>query len=166
MTTQTRTQLFLNEFTTLIDTQVEYTAKEFRQFVSTANNIIDDKKTKKITINTKKKKRNPKFDSDGNVVKRAPTAYNIFIKENLPLIKEEFPSLTRTDLMKIAAEKWQKSKVNTTTQTNVYEVEEETQPITPPTTINPPTTPPLAPVKRAKKGKGSKTTPVPIAQFE
>ena len=172
MTTQTRTQIFLNEYTNLIDTEKEYTPSELRKLVTEVYNTINGtkpsytKKSKTEPSKAKKQKREPKLDSDGNVVKRAPTEYNIFIKENLPLIKEEFPSLTRTDLMKIAAEKWQKSKVNTTTQTNVYEVEEESQPITPPTTINPPTTPPLAPVKRAKKGKGSKTTPVPIAQFE
>jgi hypothetical protein len=38
--------------------------------------------------------------------KREPTKYNLFVKEQMPLIKEEFPDLNRQDLMRKVGEMW------------------------------------------------------------
>lgn len=42
--------------------------------------------------------------------KKAPNAYNLFIKENMSKIKAENPSLETKDVMKKAAELWKKQK--------------------------------------------------------
>jgi hypothetical protein len=72
-----------------------------------------EKMPKKEKIPKEKKERKPKNDDD-NKKKRAPSAYNIFIKEIMPKIKSEHenddPKLNQKDLMKIAAEKWNKHK--------------------------------------------------------
>ena len=36
--------------------------------------------------------------------------YNIFVKEQMPLIKEEFPELSRQDLMRKVGELWKMKK--------------------------------------------------------
>ncbi len=116
MTTQTRTQLFLNEFTTLIDSEKEYTPPELRKLVTEVYNNINvnkpthNKKSKTEPSKAKKQKREPKLDSDGNVVKRAPTAYNIFVKDNIGKVKDENPELSRPELMKEVAIRWKAQK--------------------------------------------------------
>lgn len=41
---------------------------------------------------------------------RAPTAYNLFMKEKMTELKESHPSLTNIERMKMAAEAWTESK--------------------------------------------------------
>ena len=124
MTTQTSTQIFLNEYTNLIDTEKEYTPSELRKLVTEVYNTINGNKpsyTKKSKVEpskAKKQKREPKLDSDGNVVKRPPTKYNIFVKDNIGKVKEENPELSRHELMKKVAFMWK-------TQKNGVRVEEE-----------------------------------------
>jgi len=116
MTTQTRTQIFLNEYTNLIDTEKEYTPSELRKLVTEVYNTINGtkpsytKKSKTEPSKAKKQKREPKLDSDGNVVKRPPTKYNIFVKDNIGKVKEENPQLSRPELMKEVAIMWKAQK--------------------------------------------------------
>lgn len=61
------------------------------------------------------KKKSKSDDEDGTEKKkRAPSAYNIFIKEIMPQIKAEHenddPKLNQKDIMKLAAEKWNEHK--------------------------------------------------------
>ena len=120
--TTTQTQLFLNQYITLIDTEKEYTPSELRKLVTEVYNTINGKQTTKKSntepSKAKKQKREPKLDSDGNVVKRAPTEYNIFVKNNIGKVKEENPELSRHELMKKVAFMWK-------TQKNGVRVEEE-----------------------------------------
>ena len=62
-----------------------------------------EKKTK-----TKKEKK-PKEEKEK---KRAPSAYNLFVKEIMPQLKKEFEGSDKTqrDLMKVAAERWNEKK--------------------------------------------------------
>lgn len=41
---------------------------------------------------------------------RAPTAYNLFMKEKMTELKESHPTLTNIERMKMAAEAWSESK--------------------------------------------------------
>ncbi len=41
---------------------------------------------------------------------RAPTAYNLFMKEKMTELKESHPTLTNIERMKMAAEAWSQSK--------------------------------------------------------
>ena len=58
-----------------------------------------------------KPKRKKGFDKDGNPKeKRAPTAYNIFLKEKYAEIKEANPELDRTQIFAEAGRLWQEAK--------------------------------------------------------
>lgn len=55
-------------------------------------------KQQKVAKNTEEKK------------PRAPTAYNLFMKEKMTELKESHPTLTNIERMKMAAEAWSESK--------------------------------------------------------
>tara|TARA_B110001452_G_C14823330_1_gene287463 strand:- start:38 stop:397 length:360 start_codon:yes stop_codon:yes gene_type:complete len=111
--TTTQTQKIINEFTTLIDTEKEYTRSElgkmltevYRQITSDKPNKTDDKPKKK-----KSKKRNDSDEEAEPKKKREPTKYNLFVKEQMSIVKEEFPDLNRQDLMKKVGELWKTKK--------------------------------------------------------
>jgi hypothetical protein len=44
--------------------------------------------------------------------KRKPSAYILFVQENLPKIREEFPGLAQTEYMKMCGNMWKESKDN------------------------------------------------------
>ena len=71
-------------------------------------------KTPKAKTPKEKKERKTKVADGEEKKKRAPSAYNIFIKEIMPKIKSEHenddPKLNQKDLMKIAAQKWNEHK--------------------------------------------------------
>lgn len=92
---QTNTQKIIDEFSKLIDYEKTYTKTEFNNILTQAFKNIKNNKTK----NT-------------NGVKKPPTKYNIFIKENMGLLKKENPELNRQELMKLASTKWNIHKIN------------------------------------------------------
>ena len=68
-----------------------------------------------------KPKRKKGVDKDGNPKeKRAPSAYNIFVKDKYAEIKAENPALDKTEIFAEIAKKWQENK-----KLNVEEKEEE-----------------------------------------
>ena len=77
---------------------------------------LDD--TKKATVTAFKdalksgqsKKRVAKLDSDGVVIKKQPSKYNLFIKDEIARLITEFPDKERKELMKQAAINWNESK--------------------------------------------------------
>jgi hypothetical protein len=58
----------------------------------------------------KPSKRKKVVDEDGNVKTRAPTAYNIYYKEQRPLVKEAHPEFDNKEIMKEVARLWQIKK--------------------------------------------------------
>jgi hypothetical protein len=76
----------------------------------------DHPKVEKTTTPRVKKERKPKAEKvEGEEKKkRAPSAYNIFIKEIMPKIKSEHenddPKLNQKDIMKLAATAWNEHK--------------------------------------------------------
>jgi hypothetical protein len=77
---------------------------------------LDD--TKKIAVAAFKdalkmgqgKKRAVKVDSDGVVIKKPPSKYNLYIKDEMARLITEFPDKERKELMKQAAINWNESK--------------------------------------------------------
>lgn len=75
--------------------------------------------TKKIAINAFKdaskvgvtKKRVVKFDNDGVAIKKQPTKYNLYIKDEMARLTIEFPDKERKELMKLAASNWNETKL-------------------------------------------------------
>ena len=109
----TQTQMIINEFTTLVDTEKEYTRAELGKMLTEVYHQITSDKPKKTDDKPKKKKSKKEKDSDEEVEpkkKREPTAYNLFVKEQMSIVKEEFPDLNRQDLMRKVGEMWKAKK--------------------------------------------------------
>jgi hypothetical protein len=122
--TTTKTTEIINEFVQEIDTEQEYTLNELKKILTdtykakTAKPIKVVKQEPKIVIiedtdsdDDKPRKRGrptkPKLDKNGNIkVKKAPTAYNIFVKQTIEALKKEQPETSAKELMGIAAAKW------------------------------------------------------------
>ena len=60
------------------------------------------------------KKRAVKVDSDGVVIKKAPSKYNLYIKDEMARLITENPDKERKELMKLAAINWNESKAAAT----------------------------------------------------
>ena len=119
----TTTQQFMTEFTTLVDTEKEYTRSELGKLLTEVFHQINTgkKNTKKQKTDsetgdkpkTKKSKKTKSKGSDDDAEpkkKREPTLYNLFVKEQMPLVKDEFPDLNRQDLMRKIGENWKVQK--------------------------------------------------------
>jgi len=109
----TQTQMIINEFTTLVDTEKEYTRAELGKMLTEVYRQITSDKPKKTDDKPKKKKSKKEKDSDEEAEpkkKREPTAYNLFVKEQMSIVKEEFPDLNRQDLMRKVGEMWKAKK--------------------------------------------------------
>jgi len=108
----TQTQMIINEFTTLVDTEKEYTRAELGKMLTEVYHQITSDKPKK-TDDKPKKKKSKKENSDDEAEpkkKREPTAYNLFVKEQMSIVKEKFPELNRQDLMRKISEMWKAQK--------------------------------------------------------
>ena len=105
----TTTQQIIKQFTTNVDTEKDYTRAELGKILTQVyHEITSDMKVK--TEKKSKKSKKEKSDDEEPKKKREPTAYNLFVKEQMPLIKEEFPELSRQDLMRKVGEAWKASK--------------------------------------------------------
>ena len=101
MTTTAQTQEIVTKFVALIDTDLEYSRTDMAKILTTVYREVTNNKTKKVKKNVEGEEKK----------KRAPTAYNIFVKEKMAVVKEEFPELNRQELMKKIAEMWSAEKV-------------------------------------------------------
>ena len=90
----TYTKDVVEKFNEAVDINNEYTKNELCIILNTVYKEVYTKK------NVKKEK-------------RPPTKYNNFVSENMKKMKEEFPELTRQDLMKKIGELWKKQKEDT-----------------------------------------------------
>lgn len=92
------TKKFIDEFNRQVDLTKKYKLEEIKK-------ILSD-----IFKNTKKNKRT-KLDSNGNVIKKKPSLYNLFIKDNMEKIKKENPDIKdHKELLKKAAQLWKIEK--------------------------------------------------------
>jgi hypothetical protein len=88
----TRTKEIIDKFNEVVDVDKEYTKNELCAIL---NNIY-----KEVYSNKK----------NGQKEKRPPTKYNIFVSENINKLKEEYPELSRQELMKKVGELWKAQK--------------------------------------------------------
>lgn len=85
------TAKILNDFKKNVDMTKSYTIDELCDVLKTSFEKVN---------NTKKKEKGT----------RAPTEYNIFMKENMLLVKQENPEMTAKDVMKSVAKMWSERK--------------------------------------------------------
>ena len=94
----------------------EETRPSYQDLMKMVIEAWHEENPKKEKIPKEKKERKQKSTDDNEPKKkRAPSAYNIFIKEIMPSIKSEHehdePKLSQKDYMKLAAEKWNEHKL-------------------------------------------------------
>ncbi len=121
----TATQQFMTEFTALVDTEKEYTRSELGKLLTEVFHQINSGKkiSKKTDTETKtddepktkktKKTKSKSSDNDSDAEpkkKREPTLYNLFVKEQMPILKIENPTMTRQEMMKKCGEIWKTTK--------------------------------------------------------
>ena len=99
------TQRIITTFNEQVDTEKEYTRSELGKILT---RVFDDLKKEGKSV----KKSFKKEEYINQTIKREPTAYNLFIKKNMSTLKEEFPDLSRQDLMKKVGEMWKDNKDN------------------------------------------------------
>lgn len=87
----------LDIFSSSIDVTKPYSLEELKKLVTQSYKDASKKK---------------KGGSKENAVKRAPTKYNIFVKDEMAKLREQYPDKEFKELMKMAAEKWNENKVD------------------------------------------------------
>lgn len=86
----------LDIFSSSLDVTKPYSLEELKKLVTQSYKDASKKK---------------KGGSKENAVKRAPTKYNIFVKDEMAKLREQYPDKEFKELMKMAAEKWNENKV-------------------------------------------------------
>ena len=92
----TTTEQIITTFTEQVDTDKEYTRAELSKMLTEIYNNLNKGKKAKGDGEEKKKKE--------------PSAYNLYLKEQMPIVKEEFPDLPGRELMKKIGEMWKEKK--------------------------------------------------------
>ena len=102
----TTTQQILTTFTSKVDLEKEYTRSELGKMLTEVfKEIREGEKGEKKVRKTKKVK-----TEEGEEKKREPTAYNLFVKETMLVVKEENPEMSRQDLMREVGRMWKEKK--------------------------------------------------------
>ncbi len=98
----------INDFVNKIDTEKEYTLKELKDALDEVykTHAAANKAEKKQKKATKATKAAPKEDLVEPKAKRAPSAYNKFVKQRIQQLKQEQDGIAPKDLMKMAASEW------------------------------------------------------------
>ena len=98
------TNKVLEYFKESIDSTNSYTLDEYKKLITTAFKEAAKKTSKRTS-------KSGNGSGGGEVVKREPTKYNIFVKEEILKLKAENPDKQYKDLMKMAADKWNENKL-------------------------------------------------------
>ena len=102
----TTTQQIMTTFTSKVDMEKEYTRSELAKMLTEVF-----KEMKEVEKGEKPKKKKAKKTEDGEEKKkRAPTAYNLFVKDTMRVVKEENPEMSRQDLMREVGRMWKEKK--------------------------------------------------------
>ena len=104
----TTTERILTTFTSKVDLEKEYTRGELAKMLTEVfKEIREGEKGEKKARKTKKVKK----DEEGeDKKKREPTAYNLFVKETMSVVREENPEMSRQDLMREVGRMWKEKK--------------------------------------------------------
>ena len=122
------TAAIIDEFSQLIDVEKEYDLKELKQILADVYNTKNGKKkaaskaknatkspssddTASSSDEEKPKKRGRpakvRLDKDGNPkAKKAPSAYNNYVKQTITTLKKQSPEVPARELMQMAAASW------------------------------------------------------------
>ena len=96
----TTTQQILTTFTSKVDLEKEYTRSELAKMLTEVFKEIREGEK------GEKKRKKMKREEGEEKKKREPTAYNLFIKEMMPVVKEANPEMSCQDLMREVGRMW------------------------------------------------------------
>ena len=120
----TTTQQILTTFNSKVDYEKEYTRGELAKMLTEVfKEIREGEKGEKKA----KKAKKAKNEEDGvEKKKRVPTAYNLYVKETMSVVKNDNPDMSRQDLMREVGRLWKEKKgVDTVNEEEVKEEEVE-----------------------------------------
>jgi hypothetical protein len=110
-----KTAEIINEFVQLIDTDKDYKLNELKQMLtevyktktaSAAKSAKQSDKSDTSSDDDEKPKKRGRPAKVNDKPKRAPSAYNKYVKERIEKLKSETPEVPAKDLMKMAAAEW------------------------------------------------------------
>tara|TARA_B000000477_G_scaffold41057_1_gene35040 strand:+ start:1840 stop:2214 length:375 start_codon:yes stop_codon:yes gene_type:complete len=102
----TTTQQILTTFTSKVDMEKEYTRSELGKMLTEVfNEIREGSKGEKKT-----RKKAKKEEGGEEKKKRAPSLYNLYVKETMSGVKESNPEMSRQDLMREVGRMWREKK--------------------------------------------------------
>ena len=99
----TTTERILTTFTSKVEMDKEYTRSELAKMLTEVFKEIREGKKK-----TRKKAK--KEEGGEEKKKRAPSAYNLYVRETMGVVKEENPEMSRQDLMREVGRMWKEKK--------------------------------------------------------
>jgi hypothetical protein len=116
----TTTERILTTFTSKVNMEKEYTRSELAKMLTEVfKEIREGEKGEKKT-----KKKAKKEEGGEEKKKRAPSAYNLYVRDTMPVVKEDNPEMSRQDLMREVGRMW-KEKNRDDKEEDVKEEEEE-----------------------------------------
>ena len=102
----TTTQQILTTFTSKVDMENEYTRSELGKMLTEVfKEIREGSKGEKKT-----RKKAKKEEEGEEKKKRAPSLYNLYVKETMSGVKESNPEMSRQDLMREVGRMWREKK--------------------------------------------------------
>ena len=102
----TTTERILTTFTSKVEMDKEYSRSELGKMLTEVfKEIREGSKGEK---NTRKKAK--KEEGGEEKKKREPTAYNLYVKATMGVVKEENPEMSRQDLMREVGRMWKEKK--------------------------------------------------------
>ena len=102
----TTTERILTTFTSKVEMDKEYSRSELAKMLTEVfKEIREGEKGEKKT-----KKKAKKEEGGEEKKKREPTAYNLYVKATMGVVKEENPEMSRQDLMREVGRMWKEKK--------------------------------------------------------
>lgn len=117
------TDAILKLFVSKVDTRISYSNRELQKILSDSYKELN-KTTKPVVVGDKPRKDRKKRERDENgeiIKKRAPSAYNLFVKDASAKIRAENPGMDSKSVFKLAIEEWNKSKGDKNNNTTANE---------------------------------------------
>ena len=102
----TTTERILTTFTSKVDMEKEYTRSELGKMLTEVfKEIRESSKGEKKT-----RKKAKKEEGGEEKKKKAPSLYNLYVKETMSGVKESNPEMSRQDLMREVGRMWREKK--------------------------------------------------------
>ena len=114
----TTTQQILTTFTTTVDIEKEYTRSELGKMLTEVFKEIREGEK------GEKKKKAKKEEGGEEKKKRAPSAYNLYVRDTMGVVREDNPEMSRQDLMREVGRMWKEKNRDDKEEDVKEEVEE------------------------------------------